>query len=56
MADRGGGMPASNPNQQPQPQQLQRQQIQDQAGQQRQVVHLNLSNFKPAFSECTLLC
>ena len=52
-------MPAPNPNQQ----QQQHQQIQDQAGQQQQVVHLNWSNFKPEFSgkpdedaEVYLLC
>ena len=40
MADQRGGVPAPNPNQQ------QQQHIQDQAGQQQQVVHLNWSNFK----------
>ena len=48
MADRGRGVPAPNSNQQQQ--QQQQQQIQDQAGQQEQVVHLNWSNFKPEFS------
>ena len=42
MAERGG-VPAPNPNQQ----QQQQQEIQDQAGQWQQVVHLNWSNFKP---------
>ena len=50
----GGGVPAPNPNQQQQQQQKQQQQqqkqIQDQAGKQQQVGHLNWSNFKPEFS------
>ena len=57
MADQGGGVPTLNPNQQ------QQQQIQHQAGQQQQVVHLNWSNYKPEFSgkpdedaEVHLLC
>ena len=54
MADRGGGLPAPNLNQQQQQQQQQKQQlwqqVQDQAGQQEQVVLLNWSNFKPEFS------
>ena len=65
MADQGGGVPAPNPNQQQQqPQQQQQQeQIQDEAGQQQQVVHLSWSNFKPEFlgkldedTEAHLLC
>ena len=64
MADQEGGVPAPNPppNQQQQ-QQQQQQQIQNQAGQQQQLVHLNWSNFKPEFSgkpdedaEAHLLC
>ena len=51
MADQEGDVPAPNPppNQKEQ-QQQQQQQIQDQAGQHQQVVHLNVSNFKPEFS------
>ena len=75
MADRGEGVPAPNPNQRQQQQQQNQQQhqqnqqeqhqqqIQDLAGQQQQVVHLNWSNFKPEFSgkpdedaEVHLLC
>ena len=67
MADSGGGESAPNSNQQQQQQQQQKQQeqqqIQDQAGQQQQLVHLNWSNFKPEFSgkpdedaEVHLLC
>ena len=59
MVDQRGGVPAPNSNQQ----QQQQQQIQDPAGQQQQVVHLNWSNFKPEFSgkpdenaEAHLLC
>ena len=52
MADRGEGVPAPNPNQwqQQQQQQQNQQQIQDPAGPQQQLVHLNWSNFKPEFS------
>ena len=72
MADRGEGVPAPNTNQWQQQQNQQQQQhqnqqcqqqIQDPAGQQHQVVHLNWSNFKPEFSgkpdedaEVHLLC
>ena len=47
MADQEGGVPAPNPL--PNQQQKQTHQNQDQAGKQQQVVHLNWSNFKPAF-------
>ena len=72
MTDRGEGVPAPNPNQwqqqqkqqwQNQQQQQHQQQIQDLAGPQQQLVHLNWSNFKPEFSgkpsedaEMHLLC
>ena len=52
MADRGEGVPAPNPSQQQQQQNQQQQhqqQIQDLAGPQQQLVHLNCSNFKPEF-------
>ena len=59
MADQRGGVPAPTPNQQ----QQQQQHIQNQAGQQQQVVHLNWSNFKPESlgkpdedAEACLLC
>ena len=45
MADQEGGLPAPNP-----PPNQQQQQIQNQAGQQQQLVHLNWSNFKLEFS------
>ena len=48
MADQGGGVPA--PNHPPNQKQHHQQQNQYQAGQQQQVVHLNLSDFKPEFS------
>ena len=51
MADRGEGVPAPNPNQWQQQQNQHQQQIQDPAGQQQQVVHLNWFNFIPEFSE-----
>ena len=49
MADKEGGIPAPNPppNQQHQQHQQQQQQIKDQ---QQQIIHLNLSKFKPEFS------
>ena len=52
MADRGEGVPAPSQQQQQQQNQQQQlqQQIQDPAGPQQQLVHLNWSNFKPEFS------
>ena len=57
MADQEEGVPAPNPPL------SQQQQQEDHSGQHQQVVHLNLSNFKPEFSgkpyeatEAHLLC